>query len=259
MHSFLCHCRDVGFWLKKLVSSLVMPLPVALALIALGLFWARRERTRTRGVRTALAGAGILYIASLPPFAFMMLAPLEDGMVAYQAPDEPPAAIVVLGAGYHPVANRPLTGVISSGSVTRVAEALRIARMHPKTRVHCSGWGGPWPGSNAAAACQLAVGMGLAPTRVVLHPSAKDTEEEAIAVAATKPTGKVVVVTHATHMLRARELFERHGLDVVPAPTGHISPESPTWTLIPASEALGTTTGSWREWLGRLWIRIKPN
>lgn len=247
----------MAFFAKKLLSSLLMPLPLALLLLVAGAWWSRVESTRIRGQRALIAGLVVLYVASLPVVSWLLLAPLERGMDGYQARGHTVGAIVVLGAGYHPVAGRPLTGVISGASSTRVAEAVRIARLHPQALVHCSGWGGQWGGSNAAAACELAVGLGVAATRIVLHADARDTEEEAAAVAGSRPPGAIVLVTHAAHMPRARALFERYGLRVTPAPTGHVSPAAPNWTPIPSSSALGTTTGAWREWLGRLWVALK--
>lgn len=35
--------------------------------------------------------------------------------------------------------------------------------------------------------------------------------------------GRILLVSHAMHLARARELFEREGLEVVPAPTAYYS------------------------------------
>ncbi len=247
----------MGFWLKKAVSTVLMPLPASLLLGVLGLWWLRREETRRRGRRALLAGVVLLWLAALPPMSWVLLAPLEAGQLGYVPVDRPVAAIAVLGAGYHPVAGRPPTGQVSAASVVRVAEAMRIARLHPEARVHCSGWGGRFGGSNARAACDIGISMGLAATRVVLHPDARDTEEEALAVRRAVGDGEVVLVTHAAHMPRARALFERCGVRVIPAPTGHVSPADPGWSPVPGSFSLATTTAAWREWLGRGWVGLK--
>ncbi len=259
----------LGFWLKKAISACLMPLPAALVLLAAGLWWARSEARRKRGLRLVAAGFALLYVTSLPPVAHLALAPLERGADGYVAAHAHAAgggpavaAIVALGAGYHPVPGRPLTGQVSGASVTRVAEAVRIARLHPTAAVHCSGWGGGQSGSNGQAACDLAVALGVAATRVVVHASPRDTEEEAAAVARVlRARGQlgapVVLVTHAAHMPRAALLFRAAGLRVVPAPTGHVSAATPRWTLVPSTFALGTTTGAWHEWLGRAWLWLR--
>lgn len=242
------------FWLKKLLSALIMPLPLALLLIVWGLTRSSTAPTRRRWVWFGLT---LLYVASCPPTAWLVLTPLESGQKGYvPVAERPVAAIAVLGAGYHPAPDRPLTGVLSGAAVTRVAEGVRIARSHPTAPLHCSGWGERWRGSNAEAACQLAVSLGVSATRTVLHPHARDTIEEADAVAA-KTHGPVVLVTHAAHMARARAAFEARGVEVIPAPTGHVSTASPRWSLIPSVEALGTTSGALREWLGRAWLALR--
>lgn len=247
----------MAFWLKKLLSAWLLPLPLALLALGLGLWWARAEATRSRGLRLAFGGFMLLYVAALPPVAFGILAPLEADMPGYSPDGGPVRAVVALGAGYHPVAGRPLTGQVSSASVTRVAEAIRVLRLHPNARLHCTGWGGEWPGSNAETACALAVALGVEASRTVMHPTPRDTEEEAIAIAAAVPSGRVVVVTHAAHMPRAQALFKRQGVHAVPAPTGHVSAAHTRWTLLPSSRALGTTEGALHEWQGRLWLALK--
>ena len=252
----------LAFWVKKVVGTLLMPLSLVFVLLTaawlaprLGLKHPRWRR------RLTLAAVALLYLASCPPVAWLALWPLERDQAGYVAqPDRPVTDVAVLGAGYHPVAGRPLTGVLSGAAVTRVAEAVRVLRLHPEARLHCSGWGGRWEGSNAEAACQLAAQLGVAPARLVTHPDAKDTAEEAAAVARAlqaTPQATVVVVTHAAHMPRALQAFRGAGLAPMAAPTGHVSPASPRWRLWPSVEALGTTTGALHEWLGRAWLWLR--
>ena len=231
----------------------MMPLSAVTVILLFGL----TRRDRARGRRWILTAALLLYIASCPPMAWLVLHPLEKDAVGYLPAEElpTPEAIAVLGAGYHPVAGRPLTGVLSSMAVTRVAEAVRITRIHPDARLHCSGWGGRWEGSSAEAACELAAQLGVKRERLVEHVSARDTREEALAVAASGAK-RVIVVTHAAHMPRALLAFRQAGVHPIAAPTGHVSPSSPSWSLWPSVEALGTTTGALHEWLGRLWFMI---
>ncbi|MCO4760281.1 MAG: YdcF family protein [Myxococcales bacterium] len=247
----------MGFLLKKMISAWLAPLPVALVLLALGLWWTWSEETWKRGWWTGFAGFLLLYGAALPPTAHFMLAPLEANSPGYQMVASPAEHIVILGAGYHPVPGRPLTGQVSGSSVTRVTEAVRIARLHPKATVHCTGYGAGWTGSNAEAACAIAEAIGVPKLRLKVHPAPRDTEEEAAAIARSVGAGPVVLVTHAAHMPRARALFERAGVMVHPAPTGHVSGANPHWTAMPSSASLGTTSGAWHEWLGRWWVDFK--
>lgn len=251
----------MGFLVKKLLSAWLQPLPLGLLAVALGLWWRRSDAKRRRGGWLAASGLLLIYLASLPPVAFALLAPLEAGMAGYppdgSAGGSAVAAVVALGAGYHPVVGRPPTSQVSGASVVRVTEAVRILRTHPEAKLHCTGWGDVWPGSNAAAACAIAVALGVEASRTVVHPTPRDTEEEAQVMAQAVGDQPVVLVTHASHMPRALALFRRYGVRATPAPTGHVSPRSPRWTLMPSARALGTTSGALHEWEGRLWLWIK--
>lgn len=247
----------MGFWLKKFVSALLTPVAGPLCVVAVALAMAYRDPKDSRPIKMVAAAFALLYVASLPLTAYLLVAPLEADMGEYQPTTDDVAAISVLGAGYHPVEGRPLTGQMSGASIVRVVEAVRVASLHPAAMLHCSGAGFGEPGSNARAACQLAVQLGVAATRVVLHEQTRDTEEEAIAVVAAANGGRIVLVTHAAHMPRALALFERHGAVVETAPCGHISPAQPSFSPIPSSYSLGTTSGAWHEWLGRLWGVVK--
>lgn len=251
------------FFAKKLIGGLLMPLPLGLLAVAIGLLLARREHLRRRGLRLALAGLAIVWVASLPVTAHLLVAPLESGLDAYTPDGTRVDAMVVLGAGYRPAPRRPLTGVLSAEAVVRVAEAVRILRTAPVIPLHCTGWGGGRPGSNAAAACALAVELGVEATRVHVHASPRDTAEEAAVVAAALGVGTsatapphVVLVSDATHLPRARLLFEHAGMRVSVAPTGHIIAESPSYWLLPTTNAMVKSTRALHEWLGLGWAHV---
>ncbi|HSH41759.1 MAG TPA: ElyC/SanA/YdcF family protein, partial [Arenicellales bacterium] len=71
---------------------------------------------------------------------------------------------------------------------------------------------------------------------------------------------RVLLVTSATHMRRAVLAFRHAGVEVTPVPTDFIAvdanaPEALSW--IPSVEALMGTTHALREYLGRLWYRVR--
>lgn len=253
------------FGLKKLLGALLQPLPAGMLLAALGLalLW-RRERRLPGDVgarasvwplRLLTAGLALLWLASLPIVSHALLGALEAEVPCLDdaaLPDDV-VAIAALGAGYHPAPGRPLTSALSSHAVARVTEATRLARLLPAARLHCSGWGAGFEGSNAEASCALAVALGLEASRTVTHPDARDTAEEAAAVAAAVPSGRVIVVTDAGHMPRALGLFRAAGVDAVGAPMGHrVGKKWSLWPL-PSERSLDATSAAAHEWIGRLW------
>ncbi len=246
----------IWFALKKAIGSLLLPLPLATLLMAIGLWRLRRAPTGPAGWRWLIAGLSLLWLASLPLASGLAVRWLEHGQRPFDPALPAPDAIVVLGSGYRPYEGRPLTSVLDSVAVVRLAEAVRLARRWPQVPLHCTGWGADMPGSSAEAACALAVELGVAPTRIVIHPEPRDTAEEAAAVAAALPPGAtVLIVTHASHMPRAMRWFAAQGLKTASAATGFLdSGRLNPWPL-PSATALATTSLVVHEMLGG-WVSL---
>ncbi len=71
--------------------------------------------------------------------------------------------------------------------------------------------------------------------------------------------GEILLVTHAWHMPRAQEAFEKAGMRVVPAPTGMLSSghASDFQDWIPNAAALQFNYLALHEILGRLWYHYR--
>jgi uncharacterized SAM-binding protein YcdF (DUF218 family) len=70
---------------------------------------------------------------------------------------------------------------------------------------------------------------------------------------------RIILVTHAFHMPRARLLFERAGLEVIPAPTAFFSHQDGDWQLgdiLPQAQTLRISYYALHEWLGMAWIAL---
>ncbi len=75
------------------------------------------------------------------------------------------------------------------------------------------------------------------------------------------PSGisRIVLVTHATHMPRAEQAFRRAGFEVVPAPTGFpVGDGFRVTDLLPGAEALWRNATVLKEWIGMLWLALRP-
>ena len=95
---------------------------------------------------------------------------------------------------------------------------------------------------------------------------ARNTEEEArmiwkrLAEGAPKP--RILLVTSAWHMPRARTLFERVGFEVVPAPTDFemtFSLEEPIRVrdFFPCADAMSRNSYALKEWVARFFYWLK--
>ena len=76
------------------------------------------------------------------------------------------------------------------------------------------------------------------------------------AILKTAGIGRILLVTHAWHMPRSRDAFERAGLAVVPTPTAFTDRQRSWTALVPTADALTESRFAVYETLGRLWYAL---
>lgn len=225
---------EMLFWLKKAVSFWLMPLPLSVALMAAGLLLLRSIRWPRAGRRLLITGFLLLFVLSNKQVGQALLRPLESQYAAQPelSSGQPlPArlaacqAIVVLGGGHSDQAGLSALNQLSSSSLFRLAEGVRLARLLPDATLIVSGprsvKNSPTHASVLAAA---AVSLGIDPRRIVQIDTARDTDDEVQAVKQRLGDHTpFALVTSAWHMPRAMGLMRRAGLAPLPCPAGFIS------------------------------------
>lgn len=215
------------FQLVKLAGGLLMPIPVALALLVLGLAFLLASRFRWLGVGLVALGIVVLFLVSMPPLPERVLASLES---EYPVLSDPPDAewVVVLGGGSREVTDWPAANRLTRFSLYRLVEGVRLARQLPDAMIVTSGGVSVSGETTAELMAQVAQEWGIEPERIVVQAEPWNTAAEARAVSGRLGSqDRVILVTSAFHMRRAVALFEGQGVDVIPAPTGHyVEPES---------------------------------
>lgn len=249
---------DVGFFLKKLVGELLMPLPMVFAgaLVGLALLrWSDRRRL----ARVLLVGSAVvLWAASCEPLVSPWVARLERVHPAF--PGDSVDVVVVLGGGHVSDASVPPGARLSGQALYRITEGVRIGTAQPWTELILSGYGGADPVPSAEAYRDVAVSLGMPESRLILEPRPRDTAEEARLLAPLLRGRRFALVTSATHMPRAVALFRGQGLEPVPAPTGHLVRRGRSWNwrlLPPRVGALAEAQQLWYEVLGSVWVRLR--
>ncbi len=227
------------FAFKKLVATLVAPLPIALALMTLALIvcWWRGE---SRVVRWSLLFAWLLIVPlSMSPIVARWVLQFEQLYPAYSQESEAPVQQIIVLACYAVEDPKlPLSSQIHSCSRGRLIEAMRIWRAHPEAQILLSGgamrFGDP---SMAQIGANLLQELGVPEAHLKVIHKGRDTNSEVIALKPHLTELRPVLVTSATHMKRAVRLFARHGISVIPAPAEHL-------VLEPSSTEL-----SWQSWV----------
>jgi uncharacterized SAM-binding protein YcdF (DUF218 family) len=95
--------------------------------------------------------------------------------------------------------------------------------------------------------------IGVPANRIQVSGEARNTAQEATAVAALLKTRKILLVTSAFHMPRAKKIFEDAGFQVTPFSVDSRKRADPTrWSdFIPSAQALRRNSEAIREWMGR--------
>jgi uncharacterized SAM-binding protein YcdF (DUF218 family) len=261
--------RVMFFGLKKLVSVWLMPLPLCLVLLAVGLWLMRSSRRARLGRGLLMTGIFLLFVFSNRLLSSALVRPLEERYAAIPeiAADAalPPSLarcryVVVLGSGNGNTPGRAALNELSQAAHGRLAEAVRLIRRLPDAQlVLCGPADGKYP-THASALARAAVSLGIDRDRIVLIENVRDTEDESLAVRQRVGTAPCAVVTSAWHMPRAVALCRHAGLDALPCPTdysAHSDGKFHFTDLFWDLESLQRSTWGVRERLGLIWITLR--
>ncbi len=257
------------FALKKLISSLLLPVPLVVALMAVGLaflWFTRRQRTGRVLATVALA---ILFLSSIAVVTEPLVEHLEEmhpPVLLAEAPSPRDADartarwIAVLGAGHSPAAGRPATGRLNDAAMARLGEGLRLHRLVPGTRMIFTGAAFSDSVSQGEITSRAAAELGVTPTEMIVDSGPRDTEEEAHAVASIVGRDRFILVTSASHLPRAVALFRKVGLDPIPSPADYHSGNPAGFQLVelyPNARSIDALDRALHEYLGLLWARLR--
>lgn len=108
---------------------------------------------------------------------------------------------------------------------------------------------------------EVAIAMGVPDTAIKLTGTVENTEDEALAVKQVfdSPTPKIILITSAYHMSRAKRLFESQGFEVFPFPVDFKTTPVKAFTpmdFLPNANSLARSDGVIRELIGRAYYRI---
>jgi uncharacterized SAM-binding protein YcdF (DUF218 family) len=250
------------FLFKKIISQFLFPMPVCLFLCfsGLGLLWWTKKQKAGKVLVTV--GLLVLTALSYSPVAAILLRPLERQYPAYSSTEGGPISfIVVLGGGHTARPELPVTSRISDESLKRLAEGVRLHRIHPGSKLVLSG--GTWldAPSDAHVMAEAATIFGVPEGDVIIEGESLDTEAEARLVKPIVATNRFLLVTSANHMPRSMALFAKQGMRPEPAPTDHRSLHGfmNPGSLMPSGAQLRLTERAWYEYLGLIWLRLRPD
>ncbi|MEA1953818.1 MAG: envelope biogenesis factor ElyC [Campylobacterota bacterium] len=247
------------FLLKKIISMFLMPLPLGVAFILLGLLFLYRYKLQKAKIMLTLSVLWF-FMWSYSPFVNTILQKLESTYPTMHQVPKNIQYIYVLGGGHTTDNTLPITSQIYNSSVVRLNEGVRLYnQLDKKAKIILSGYSGLYDSTpHAQMQSKLAIALGVDKEHIILYPEPKDTQEEAMKAKELLGKSPFVLVTSASHMKRAMKFFTHEELSAMPAPTNHLaSVKNLRYTDIFSSNSLMKSRIVFHESLGLLWQKIK--
>lgn len=258
-------------FLSKLLPPLIYPIGLVTLLLIVGLSLRKHKHWQTAANGLALA---VILISGNSWVAVSLARSLEW---RYLPEGELPQAeaIVVLGGGTVS-AQPPRQTVEVNGAGDRMLYAAKLYHDGKAPLLLLSGGSIEWldarQSSIAEEMAEVLQWLAVPPKAMILQDRSRNTYEDAVYSAQIlKERGitRILLVTSAMHMPRSVALFEKQGLQVIPAPTDYTVSEE-QWksittfnlqaqliALIPSAGNLNLTTSALKEYVGMLvyWLR----
>ena len=242
--------------LHKLLPQVVSPLGLVVFLVALSVIFRRRG--------PALVGLLVLLVCSLPVTGDRLWETLEADYPhrTIESTENADAVVVLSGMlGWHETED---SVVPEWGEGTdRLFAGVDLLNAGKAPLIIFTRGQYPWADlpPEGEQLAKRAISMGVQDTRILLTGIATNTADEAGEVKSVMDLGgmkRIILVTSAFHMPRARMLFERAGIESVPYPTDFRSAARPSnWlNLVPSADGLGRTSDAVREFIGRIYYRV---
>ncbi|MBD2439702.1 YdcF family protein [Nostoc sp. FACHB-110] len=257
-------------YLSKLLPLFFYPLGLASVSLVVALVTLRK---RPRIAMAAIALSLFLLLVCSNAWTAKLLVRSLEWQNIPSGPIPNAEAIVVLG-GATKSAFYPRPGVDLSETGDRVIYAAQLYRQKKAPKIILSGGRIDWRGSGASESADMAsilTSLGIPSEAIIEEPDSLNTYQNAVNVKKilqTRGIQQVLLVTSAMHMPRSLKIFQRLGIDVIPAPTDFLvtkgelqelssTPKGALLNLLPDTNNLHQFTLALKEYLGNFIYRLR--
>ena len=203
----------------------------------------------------------LLYASSTFVIADFLFAKLEGQGLKIEAKDAPRADAIVVLSGMMTRVRGAAGPVAEWNDADRFFAGIDLYQAGRAPRLIFTGGVLPWEKTSQSEGAVLkayAQRFGIAEASISVSGDAQNTAQEAVAVRAMLADSRILLVTSAFHMSRAKQQFERQGFEVSAFPVD-FKVRANTFTpmdFLPDPRALGLTDMVVREWIGRLYYQL---
>lgn len=242
-------------FLHKILPLFVMPIMIYLIIIILG--------TKKEYKNFIYISSLIFYIISTPIFSNLIMKKVEGEYFYRSIIEIEEADAIVILSGIMRINEFEDDYIVEWGDIDRFFKGIRLYDLKKSNLIVFTGGNNPYNKTKISEGKILekfALKYGVKKEDIEITKDVLNTSDEAQAVFDLLGNNKtIILVTSAFHMKRAKLLFERQGINVIPYKVDYKTPPEIEFNFIdflPSSEGLRKTEIAFREIIGRLYYSI---
>lgn len=246
---------------RYLFAAILNPFFLSLLLMALSIIWLWLDGD-SRLVRGCLLLSFMMFfLFSTGWVPSMIMNAFEKQNTIVTEPNPAIHWVVVFGGG-HDAGNVPANDVLTSESITRLVEGVRLYRQLPRAKLLLSGGAlrSTETISEAAYLARIVSWFDIPKNNIVLETDSFNTADEAVALKQIVHHEPFYLVTSAVHMPRAMALCRQQGLSPIAAPADFMSLHAnKCWEdkYLPNPKNFNYSNTAWHEVLGLVWGKLR--
>ena len=243
-------------YLHKILPTFVLPIMLVIIVIVIGLM-----KNKKKLIYIAI---GVLYILSTPIFSNNFFKIVEGNKYRKPISTIDSADAIVVLSGMLEINEVGDSTYIEWGDPDRFFGGIALFKAGKAQKLVFTGGKMPWDNAKKTEGEVLkeyAISNGIDSKKIFVTKDVENTADEAVAVKGLiSPSKRIILVTSAYHMYRAKRLFEKQGFIVTPykvdyKAAGHM--EITFMDFLPNANNLELTETGIKEVIGRLFYLVK--
>jgi uncharacterized SAM-binding protein YcdF (DUF218 family) len=243
-------------YLHKILPTFVLPIMLVIIVILIGLIQNKKK--------LIYIAIGVLYILSTPIFSnnFFKLVEGSEYRKPLSALDSADAIVVL--SGMLEINEVGDSTYIEWGDPDRFFGGIALFKAGKSQKLIFTGGKMPWDKAKKTEGDVLkeyAISSEIPSEKIFVSKDVENTADEAVAVKELiSPSKRIILVTSAYHMYRAKKLFEKKGFIVIPYKVDYKISNNKDVTILdflPSANNLELTETGIRELIGRIFYLIK--
>ena len=242
-------------YLHKILPIFVLPIMLVIIVILIGLI-----KNKKKLIYIAI---GVLYIISTPIFSNNFFKLVEGSEYRKPISTIDSADAIVVLSGMLEINEVGDSTYVEWGDPDRFFGGIALFKAGKAQKLVFTGGKMPWDKSKKTEGevlKEFAISNGIPSDKILVTKDVENTADEAVAVKELiSPNKKIILVTSAYHMYRAKRLFERQGFEVIPYRLDFKVAGKSRLTILdflPSADNIQLTETGIREIIGRLFYLI---